>query len=59
MIRTIRRGYRIACIAFGRRRVQRGVLLIILSVLVIAYQKQFEIPEIVEDIAQIFKRWNM
>lgn len=59
MIHTIRKGYRIACIAFGRRRVQRVILLIGLSVLVIAYQNRFEISEIVADITQIFKRWNM
>ena len=59
MIRAIRKGYRIACIAFGRRRVQKIILLISLGALMIIYQNQFEIPEIVEDIAQIFQRWNM
>lgn len=59
MIRTIRKTYRIACIAFGRRRIQRLVLLTGLGILVIAYQNQFEISEIAADIMQILKRWNM
>ena len=43
MVRTIRKAYRIACIAIGKRRVRRIILIACLGVCVLAYKNNFDI----------------
>ncbi|WP_154473506.1 hypothetical protein [Clostridium porci] len=43
MVRTIRKAYRIACIAIGKRRVRRIILIACLGVCALAYKNNFDI----------------
>lgn len=50
MIRKIHKGYRIACIAFGKRKVHTVLLLLITGLFIIAYQNGFDVAGTQNDI---------
>lgn len=54
MLRNIHKAYRIACIAFGKRRVRMVVLAVFCLLAAVLYQNHFDISKTMEDLQNYF-----